>query len=139
MFDDLCDDVVDAIVEAGAVDSPLAFVEVRHWGGAMARPADDAGPAGGRDVSFSVMPVAPYLSPDKATVDHRMDRLSQRLAPTATGASFLTLLTDPGRTSSAFTESNLARLSVVKRAWDPENLFHLHHNIEPAAASAIHS
>ncbi|WP_327000071.1 FAD-binding oxidoreductase [Dactylosporangium sp. NBC_01737] len=132
LFRALPDDVLHAIVEAGAADSPLAFVEVRHWGGAMAAPGPDAGPAGHRDVPFSVMAVAPYLSPDRTAADATLDRLLGRLRPHATGGSFLTLLTDHTKTRTAFTAGNYARLAAVKRAWDPANVFHLGHNIPPA-------
>ena len=131
LFRALPDDVLHAIVEAGAPDSPLAFVEVRHWGGAMADPGPDGGPAGHRDVPFSVMAVAPYLSPDRTAADAALDRLSARLRPHATGGSFLTLLTDHTKTRTAFTAGNYARLSAVKHAWDPTNVFHLGHNIPP--------
>jgi len=133
MFRELPDDALDAMVEAGAADSPLAFVELRHWGGAMARPAPDAGPAGHRDVPFSVMAVAPYPTPDRTVVDGHLDRLAGRLRPYATGGTFLTLLTDPTRTRSAFTDANYARLVAVKRTWDPGNFFRLNHNIPPAS------
>jgi FAD/FMN-containing dehydrogenase len=131
LFHELPDDALDAIVEAGSADSPLAFVEVRHWGGAMADPGPDAGPAGHRDVPFSVLAVGPYLSPDRTGVDRYLDRLGRRLAPYATGGSFLNLLTDRTRTRSAFTAGNYARLRAVKRAWDPDNVFHVNHNIPP--------
>lgn len=135
MFRALPDDVLHAIVEAGADDSPLAFVEVRHWGGAMADPGPDAGPAGHRDVPFSVMAVAPYPSADRTAPDATLDRLVGRLRPYATGGSFLTLLTDHTKTRTAFTAGNYARLAAVKRVWDPANVFHLGHNIEPEAIS----
>ena len=126
MFRTLPDEVLHAITEAGAPDSPLAFVELRHWGGAMARPGPGAGPAGGRDVPFSVLAVAP------ATDGTALDRLVARLRPYATGGSFLTLLTDPARTRTAFTPDDYARLAAVKRVWDPTNFFRLGHNIPPA-------
>ncbi|WP_433363123.1 FAD-binding oxidoreductase [Actinoplanes sp. CA-142083] len=132
LFRDLPDDVLDAIVEAGAADSPLAFVELRHWGGAMARPGPDAGPAGHRDVSFSVMAVGAYLTPDHTFVDTTLDKLVARLRPHATGGSFLNLLTDPTRTRTAFTAANYARLTEVKRAWDPANFFCSGHDIPSA-------
>ncbi|MFI5889954.1 FAD-binding oxidoreductase [Actinoplanes sp. NPDC051513] len=132
LFRALPDDVLDAIVEAGAADSPLAFVELRHWGGAMSRPGPDAGPAGHRDVPFSVMAVAAYLSPDRTAADTTLDRLVARVRPYATGGSFLNLLTDHTRTRSAFTAANYARLTAVKRAWDPANFFRTGHNIPPA-------
>jgi FAD/FMN-containing dehydrogenase len=135
LFRTLPDDAVDAVVEAGAAESPLAFVEVRHWGGAMADPPPDAGPAGHRDLPFSVLAVGPYLTPDRTATDAHLDRLVDRLAPHATGGSFLTLLTDRRKTRSAFTDANYARLAAIKRTWDPGNVFHLNHNIPPASAS----
>ncbi|MEV4350933.1 FAD-binding oxidoreductase [Actinoplanes sp. NPDC049596] len=147
LFHTLPDEVLDAVVEAGAPDSPLAFVELRHWGGAMARPAPDAGPAGHRDVPFSVMAVAPYpaaaeranAGAERASAgragaeraDTALDRLAGRIRPHATGGSFLSLLMDPSRTRSAFTPGHYARLTEIKRAWDPDNVFHLGHNIPP--------
>ncbi|WP_127503911.1 FAD-binding oxidoreductase [Actinoplanes solisilvae] len=124
MFHDLPDEALHAIVEAGAPDSPSAFVELRHWGGAMAH---GDGPAGHRDVPFSVMAVAPGLP----AADIVLDRLVARLDPYRSGGSFLTLLTDPARTATAFTPQNYARLAAIKRVWDPTNFFHLGHNIPP--------
>ncbi|MCY1144337.1 FAD-binding protein [Actinoplanes sp. Pm04-4] len=130
LFRTLPDEVLNAIVEAGAPDSPLAFVEVRHWGGAMAAAG---GPAGHRDVPFSVMAVEPFPS----ATDVTLDRLVRRVRPYATGGSFLTLLTDPTRTRSAFTAPNYARLTQVKRSWDPTNFFRTGHNIPPARKAVL--
>jgi FAD/FMN-containing dehydrogenase len=124
-FHTLPDEVLDAMIEAGAPDSPLAFVELRHWGGAMAQPGPDAGPAGHRDVPFSVMAVGP------ATGATALDRLVARLRPYVSGGSFLTLLTDPAKTRTAFTAGNYARLAALKRVWDPTNFFRFGHNIPP--------
>jgi FAD/FMN-containing dehydrogenase len=132
LFHDLPDDVLRAVCDAGDQDSPLAFVDVRHWGGAMAAAGPDAGPAGHRDVPFSVMAVTPYPSADRTAADAALDRLTGRLRPHATGGSFLSLLTDPTRTRTAFTPGNYARLAAIKRAWDPGNVFHLGHNVPPA-------
>jgi len=131
MFRTLPDDAIDAIAEAGSPDSPLAFVEVRHWGGAMADPPPDAGPAGHRDMPFSVLAVGPYPA-----ADAHLSRLTDRLARHATGGSFLTLLTDPSKTRTAFTDANYARLAAIKRVWDPGNVFHLNHNIPPAKGTS---
>jgi FAD/FMN-containing dehydrogenase len=51
LFDELPDTVIAALVEAGRD----ATVEVRHWGGAMARPGAGAGPVGHRTVPLSVI------------------------------------------------------------------------------------
>ena len=91
-----------------------------------------SGPAGHRDVPFSVQAVGPYMTPDRQPVDTCVDRLAAAIEPHATGGSFLNLLTDPAKTRTAFTDGNYARLAQVKRAWDPDNVFHLNHNIPPA-------
>ncbi len=134
LFHDVPDDVVDAMVEAAGegVDSPFAFVELRNWGGAMARPGPDAGPTGHPDAPFSVNAVAAHgQAYPRDTVDGFMSRLATRLAPHATGGSFLNLLLDPTKTRSAFTEANYAGLLNAKRTWDPGNFFRGGHNIPP--------
>jgi FAD/FMN-containing dehydrogenase len=132
LFQAVPDDAIRAMVEAAdAADSPLAFVELRHWGGAMARPGPDAGPAGARDAPFSVMAVAPYQAGERERAVSYLDSMAARLDPYATGGSFLNLEIDPARTTSAFTAQNYARLVQVKRKWDPDNFFRLNHNISP--------
>jgi FAD/FMN-containing dehydrogenase len=41
-------------------------------------------------------------------------------------------LGDPARAASAYTVEDYRRLRDVKRAYDPDNFFHLNHNIPPA-------
>jgi FAD/FMN-containing dehydrogenase len=114
LYDDLPDALISEIAHSGA-----SGIEVRHWGGAMARPAPDAGPVGHRDVPFS-------LTIDGSAAD------AAPLAAHATGASFLNFLHDPSRTATAYTPENLRRLREAKRAYDPQNVFHRNHNIRPA-------
>ncbi|MCU0495308.1 MAG: BBE domain-containing protein, partial [Chloroflexaceae bacterium] len=113
------------------VDSPLAFIELRHWGGAMARPEPDAGPAGARDVPFSVMAVAAFQPHERERVEAYVDGMAARLQSYATGGSFLNLQMDRSRTRTAFTPENYARLVQAKRSWDGDNFFRLNHNIAP--------
>ncbi|URM98674.1 FAD-binding oxidoreductase [Actinomadura madurae] len=111
LYADLPDALIDAIAASDA-----AGIEVKHWGGAMARPGADAGPVGHRDVPFSLT----------------IDGSDAALAPYATGGSFLNFLHDTSRTASAYTPENLRQLREVKRAYDPQNVFHRNHNIQPA-------
>jgi FAD/FMN-containing dehydrogenase len=108
-------DLPDALI-AAITESDAAGIEVKQWGGAMARPGADAGPVGHRDVPFSL------------TIDGSDDGL----ASYATGGAFLNFLHDTSRTASAYTPENFRRLREVKRAYDPQNVFHRNHNIRPA-------
>jgi FAD/FMN-containing dehydrogenase len=118
LFETLPDAAIDTLVAAGE----HAAVEVRHWGGAMSRPAPDAGPVGPRSVALS------------AIVGDPAPGLAAALAPHATGGSFLNVLSDPARTETAFAPRDLRRLRDVKRAYDPGELFCVGHAIAPARA-----
>lgn len=114
---DLPDAVISAAVDA--VRGGANAVEVRRCGGAMARPAADAGPAGHRDAPFSIV------------VDGT-EEVAAPIAAHATGGTFLNWLHDSTRTHTAFTAANYARLRELKLAYDPENVFGRAKNIPPA-------
>ncbi|WP_433013470.1 FAD-binding oxidoreductase [Kribbella sp. CA-294648] len=113
LVDTLADDLLDELATL-----PTAIVEIRHWGGAMAHPGPGAGPVGHRAATYSLIinEEVPELAPVLRT----------------TGRTFLNFLADPARATSAYAEADLTRLRAVKRAYDPENFFHLNHNLTPA-------
>ncbi|TQM43371.1 FAD-binding oxidoreductase [Pseudonocardia cypriaca] len=111
MFDELSEDTIAAVVRSGVP------VEVKHWGGAIARPAhDDPGPVSHRDARF-VMKIAAQAA--------------DAITASATGGSFLNFLHDTTLTHTAFTPENHRRLREIKTAYDPANFFHRNHNIPP--------
>jgi len=107
-FELLHDLPVGAIVRTGEVADA---VEVKRWGGAIARGLT---PAGHRQVPFSVTVDGDDIGP---------------LAPYATGGSFLNFLKDTSRTRDAYTTADFARLLELKRAYDPDDLFGVGHGI----------
>src|SRR3954453_9744941 len=119
LFAALPDGAIDVLLAA----SEHATVEVRHWGGAIAKAGADAGPAAHRSTVLS------------AIVDAPRPGLAAALAPFATGGSFLNFLADPSRTETAFTAWNLRRLRQVKRAYDPDEVFSTGHAVAPARAA----
>jgi FAD/FMN-containing dehydrogenase len=112
-FELLHDVPVDAILRTAETADA---VEVKRWGGAIARGST---PAGHRQVPFSVTVDGDDIGP---------------LAPHVTGGSFLNFLKDTSRTRDAYTPADLARLLELKRAYDPDNLFGVGHGIVPTPA-----
>ncbi len=130
----LLDEVPDEAIAAAVEAEGISGVELRHWGGAMARPEPGAGPLGHRDVPFSIVGAA--QSEDREQADRlkaAVDALGAKLAPYATGGSFLNFLGDAGRTEAAYTPDDYRRLREVKAAYDPDNVFAANHNIPPGA------
>ncbi|GAB3445481.1 FAD-binding oxidoreductase [Actinophytocola sediminis] len=117
MLRDLPDQVVQGALDA--VHGGANAVEVRLWGGALARPDAGAGPIGHRDVPFSVVVDGPAEA-------------AAPIAAHATGGTFLNWLPDPTRTHTAYTATDYARLRAVKAAVDQDNMFGLAKNIPPA-------
>ncbi|HET6296234.1 MAG TPA: FAD-binding oxidoreductase [Kribbella sp.] len=116
LVDTLPDDLIDELALTNQQEAPT--VEIRHWGGAMANPGPGAGPVGHRDAQYSLI------------IDQEVPQLADVLR--TTGRTFVNFLADPERTGTAYAENDYRRLREVKRAYDPDNLFHLNHNIRPA-------
>ena len=134
LFRELSDAALDILLDAAGpgADSPMDAIELRHWGGAISRPLPDAGPAGHRDVPFSILTMASFNDAQpRPAVEAYVDGLIDRLRPYTTGGSFLNFLVDPAGAESAFTAENYSRLVATKRTWDPSNLFRMNHNIPP--------
>jgi hypothetical protein len=109
-------DLVDALVA-----EPETTVEIRHWGGRIAR---DTGASAHRDAPLSVI---------LDTVP--TERTATALSRSGIGSSFLNFLPDPARTATAFTAENWAELRRVKATVDPENVFCAGHSIPPAVTA----
>jgi len=119
---ELMHEVPDAAIDAVA-DVPFG-VELRHWGGAIARPAPDAGPAGHRDVPFSI--VLSAMAPDLAGLEPQLPALrgaAAELRQHGTGGTFHNFLGDPARMAAAYTPEDYARLQEIKRTYDSDNRF----------------
>jgi FAD/FMN-containing dehydrogenase len=113
----LDDRLVDALVA-----EPGCTVEIRHWGGRIAR---DTGAAAHRDAPLSVIVDAAVS-----------ERTGAALAGVGRGSSFLNFLGDPARTHTAFTPENWAALRRVKSTVDPDNVFRTGMAVPPAPAAA---
>lgn len=102
-------------------------------GGAVARePADY--PVPWRHAPWIVHPFGLWEDPaDDERGKQWAHDIRTDLKPWSSGAVYLNFIGDEGedRIIAGFGRDNYARLAGVKKRYDPENLFHLNHNIKP--------
>ena len=127
MLDDLTDEAIDAMVEA-VVGKPILSAEVRHLGGAVARPRAEHGALSAFDAPFitfavGMLPV-PELRPAlEAAVHGYMDALE----PWASGHTYLNFAEGRRDPKTLWTEAAYRRLRRIKDAYDPENVIRSNH------------
>jgi FAD/FMN-containing dehydrogenase len=131
---ELDEDAANELLHLAGPDStcPLQLVELRHLGGALASPPQVPNAVGNRDARFLL-----YLTgvATTGTVAEYGQLVLDRMAPWSTGRSLPNFLgaadTTPQRVQAAYAPEDYRRLVRVKRAYDPENLFRITHNIPP--------
>lgn len=127
LLTDLDDTVADALL-AEPID-PLLSVQIRHLGGALARPTDTA--AGHLDEPYGCYQFGIPSGADRAAaVRARQQRLGAALAPRLSGRTPYTLLA-PGQTAAdAFPADTHARLREIKKLRDPQGVLRANYPID---------
>jgi FAD/FMN-containing dehydrogenase len=136
-LDDLTDGAINVILEHQAKKmSPLSIVPIFVLGGAY-RTADPDGNAfgGARSTGYVVNISATTPSPDTLPAERQWVReFWSALVEHAVGVgSYVNFMTDyeAERVRSAYGEKYV-RLQQIKATYDPDNVFHVNVNIEPA-------
>jgi FAD/FMN-containing dehydrogenase len=121
---------------ADDIVSPETSIGMMALGREIARQPPDATPYQHRDAEWFVVIQARWR---EATEDEShigwARGLFDALTPHATGGVYLNATSpDEGETDvhDAFGEGPYERLAAVKAEWDPENVFHLNPNVQPA-------
>ncbi|WP_300018379.1 FAD-binding protein [Pseudonocardia sp.] len=110
------------------VDVPLVMVEVRHLGGAAARPARVPNAVAGRDAAFTLLALGPMAGPLAETMPAITQSLVDRMAPWAGGALLNFLgAAGPDRVLGLWDDADRARLLAVKHRLDPTTMFSCGH------------
>lgn len=139
---ELDEDAVDALIDAAGPDTTcsLRLVELRHLGGALARPPEVANAVGNREASFLLYTAGEDTEGGGAAGRACAERVIARMAPWSTGQVSMNFLgaddTIPERVRSAFDPEDYRKLVEIKRRYDPENIFRINHNIPPTIAGA---
>ncbi len=124
----------DALIERfPSVPSPRSFFVFQQVGGAIARVPRSATAYANRDAAYDSFPVSIWSDPaaDEANIGWAREMYAA-LQPFGMGGVYVNNLGDEGidRVKAAYGE-NYDRLSMLKRKYDPDNLFRLNQNIHP--------
>ena len=135
VFLDVLDDAaVDELLVSLSVMPPGSMVQLRVFGGAMARVPADATAFAHRSSAVMVTIISAIPEPELEDVAVAWNRaLFSALEPKATGV-YANFLEDEGedRIRAAYPPATYERLAAIKRRYDPSNVFHRNQNVRPA-------
>jgi FAD/FMN-containing dehydrogenase len=140
---ELSDSAIDAFLARGRGDgdgdgdgeAPMLLPNgnLQTYGGAISDVPDDDAAFSQRDAKFEFITTAKWTDPaeDGVRLD-RARRYGRAIEPFASGV-YVNALADEGQTGveRAYRSAKLDRLTALKRRYDPDNVFHLNHNIRP--------
>jgi len=116
--------------------APMAAVQLRVLGGAMARVPADATAFGHRDARLMVNVAAMYARAEESPEhDAWASSLTRALSDGATPGAYVGFVGDEGEEGvrRAYPPATLERLARVKHEYDPDNLFRLNLNVRADA------
>ncbi|MEK6721379.1 MAG: FAD-binding protein [Chloroflexota bacterium] len=123
---------LDALVEHASTASSGTSFAVTVQGGAIGRVSDDAMAFTGRDARYGMSADTEWDDP--ALDETQRDWVRRAMAivePEAVTGRYVNEISESGpeETRAIYGDAKLARLAALKRAWDPDNVFRLNHNI----------
>jgi FAD/FMN-containing dehydrogenase len=127
-------EALDALVEHAAMGSAESGFGITLQGGAMGRVPDDAMAFTGRDARFEMSAASDWEDPAQDETERDWVRRAMAIVePDAVTGRYLNEISESGpeETRAIYGDAKLARLTALKRAWDPDNVFRLNHNIAP--------
>jgi FAD/FMN-containing dehydrogenase len=133
--EDLGADKIEAAIAAiDASDAPLAAVQIRLLGGAVARVSDEATAYAHRSRKFMVNTASFIMGEEDRRQREDWVRDLHTTMTDGDDASYAGFLADegPDRVRAAYPGGTWKRLREVKAKYDPENLFHHNQNVPPA-------
>ena len=134
LMDDLPHAGVDELVAAVGPESgsPLAMVELRQLGGALARPSEGAGARATLPGTLSLVALGvPQDEASDEAVRTYLGALDRAVLPYRVG-DYANFVMEPTDASRFFDADTWARLRQVKAHYDPTDLFKGNHHTPPA-------
>ena len=129
--DELIDATVDAFVSA---PSPMTLIAFEHFHGAVTRVGVTDTPVPHREVGYSVLITSVWTDPGETNENIAWTQAAfDAMRPFFVDRRWLNYFSDDDQADAvrAAYGPNYDRLVEVKRSYDPDNVFHLNHNIDP--------
>jgi len=120
---ELPDEAIDVFVSLAGVDSgtPLLLTELRHMGGAMARPDENGGALSHLDAEWAMLGIGMPMTPELGqAINGQLDRLQEELSPWAADGGYFNFAERACDADAILPPEVCARLAEAKRKWDPE-------------------
>jgi FAD/FMN-containing dehydrogenase len=131
----LSDALIDSVVERFAtVPSPMSAVLIEHFHGAVTRVAPTATAVPHREPGWNLAILSEWTDPARTDANVAWTRETHAaLKPELSERRWLSYLGDDASEDAirGAYGPNYDRLREIKRRYDPENVFHLNHNIQP--------
>ena len=132
--DDFRPEALDALVEHAAAGPAEGSFAMTVQGGAIGRVPDDAMAFTGRAAKFEMSAISNWEDPGQDETQRGWVRGAMAIVePDAVTGRYANEISDSGpeETRAIYGDAKMARLKALKRAWDPDNVFHLNQNIAP--------
>jgi hypothetical protein len=127
MLDLITDETIDVIVEE-VVGKPILNTEIRHYGGAVARPQPEHGAVSAFAAPYIMFAVG--IAPNaqiKAAVHETVQSLMTALEPWQSAHTYLNFAESRRDAGTLWPETVHARLKRIKKSVDPENVIRSNH------------
>ena len=128
---------LDELVEHVATGPGEGTFSVTALGGAIGRLPEEATAYAGRDAAYDLSADTAWTEPAHDDANRAWARRAMAIvAPHATLGCYANGVCDtsPEMSRAIYGDAKLARLAALKHAWDPDNVFHVNHNVAPADA-----
>jgi hypothetical protein len=129
---ELPDEAIDAFVAAAGPGSgsPLLLTELRHLGGALGRPAENAGALSHLDAGFGIYSVGLPMTPELAeAIPAQLTKIEEAMSPWSADGAYFNFTEGRCDVDEILPPDVCARLAEVKRRWDPDGRILANHAV----------
>jgi hypothetical protein len=137
VLSELSDEAIDAWVAVAGPgsESPLLMSEIRHLGGALARPAENGGALSMLDAPFAIYSVGVQISPEMGEACRaHLAKIDDAMGPWEAEGSYFNFKEGPCDVDRILPADVCERLEQVKRAWDPDGRVVANHQVSVGEA-----